>query len=237
MTTTSVMVSSSTELIAHVRMLYKLAIEDAASGKVSVRGTNCYTHYASPAYIGAVAAVEAYLNEIAFGPMTRGMMKESPLWQLDDDWAEHIEVRQKLLLVPILLFGRTFDKSGQPYQDFEMLVRMRNDFVHYKLRPSRPKYVKVLDQRSIALPAHPKGPDSPWVWKISTSEGIRWANNTACDIVHKLTEFIPEEHRDAIGTLAEGFARIETPLPIVFESLESKKGPGPKGKESGSVGD
>jgi hypothetical protein len=79
------MVSFSGGFISHVRMLYRLSLRGMASGGVAVHGINCYAHYAGPAYVSAVAAVEAFLNETAFGPMTQMLLGDSPLWYLDQD--------------------------------------------------------------------------------------------------------------------------------------------------------
>ena len=61
------------------------------------------------------------------------------------------------------------------------------------MKVKAPKYVKVLAQRGIALTACPKGADYAWVHKLSSSEGIRWAHNTACKTVQALVSLIPDD--------------------------------------------
>jgi hypothetical protein len=204
-----VMVSFSTNFISHVRMLYTLALEQRMSGKVSVYGINSYTNYAGPAYISSVASVEAFLNEITFGPMTEALYKDSALYRLDQDWLEFLDIRPKLMLIPQLLFNSTFSRSVQPYQDFDILVAVRNDFVHYKMHKNPPRYLKALEERSIALPHH-KEAAIVWADELSSSEGIRWAHNTSCRVVQALAQMIPEEHRHFLATLATSFAEIDT---------------------------
>ena len=201
--------SFSTDFMYHVRTLYRLALREMASGGVAVHGINSYTHYAAPAYVSAVQAVEAFLNETAFGPVAQMTLKESALWQLDRDWLERMDIKHKLLLVPQLLFGTTFDRAAQPYQDFDLLLRVRNDFVHYKMYRSPPKYVKALEQRSIALSTGRKEADYAWVHKLSSSEGIRWAHNTACRVVQALAQMIPDKQRDILAPLARDFVEID----------------------------
>jgi hypothetical protein len=203
------MVSFSTDFISHVRKLYQLSLEQRKSGKVAVHGINSYTQYAAPAYISAVAAVEAFLNEMAFNPMTQVILREAPLKHFDQDWLEWLDIKPKLQLIPQLLFDTTFDRATQPFQDFDLLVKVRNDFVHYKMHKPIPNYVQVLEQRSIALPASHGGADYAWVHKLSSSEGIRWAHNTACRVVQALAQMIPDKHRDFLAMLASGFVEID----------------------------
>ena len=78
----------------------------------------------------------------------------------------------------------------------QLLFRVRNDVVHYRMKfkndvDDLPKYVKELEQRKIALPKLPDGGDFIWIDKICSTEGIRWAHNTACRIVHTLAGFAP----------------------------------------------
>ncbi len=224
MSQSGVMVSFSTDFIEHVRLLYRLALDQMQSGKVEVYGINSYTHLAAPAYISSVAAVEAFLNEVAFRPSTKMLLKESSLWQVGQEWIERIDVRHKLLLVPQLLFDRTFERGEQPYQDFHLLVQVRNDFVHYKMKMKAPKYVKDLTQKAIALPEYPNGIEDIWVHRLSSSEGIRWAHNTACRTVQAFSSMIPEDDRPFLAGLSEAFVEIDQSFAVARQSrLKSGK--------------
>jgi len=199
----------SHNFIIHVRLLYDLSLNQMVSGDVSRHGLNCYTDYAGPAYVSAVASIEALINEIALGDMARLLISDSPLWDLDQDWVEKLEILHKLIIIPQLLFGNSFKRGNQPYQDMRLLIKVRNDFVHFKMKDKAPRYIKPLQDRGIALPAHPKGGDYIWVHKLSSSEGIRWANNTVYQVAKALVDFIPDEHRDFLfAFLAQNFIEI-----------------------------
>jgi hypothetical protein len=202
-----VMVSFSSNFLSHVHYLYLVALEERKSGKVLVYGINSYTSYGGPAYISSVAAVEAFLNEFMFYPMTKHFYKDAPLYRLDQKWLEQLDVRLKLVLIPQLLFNTSFDRSTQPYQDFDILVSVRNDFVHYKMHKGPPKYLKVLEDRSIALPHHEQAA-IVWTDQLSSSEGIRWAHNTSCKVVQAFAQMVPEQHRNFLATFAMGFFEI-----------------------------
>ena len=59
-------VTLSQDFTIHLKSLYNLALEELGSD-FALRGINCYSHYAAPALISAVAGVEAFLDEVVFG--------------------------------------------------------------------------------------------------------------------------------------------------------------------------
>ncbi len=209
-------VSVSTNLIHHVKQLYETSLKYLASKRGVRYGINGYTDHALPAYILAVAAVEAYVNESFLSNLSRTVFKDSPLWELQTDWVEKLELPVKLVLVPYYLFGKSFARDRQPYQDMMLLIRVRNIFVHYKMTSTPAKFLRALDDRRISLvaPQAPTGGDFAWAHKLSSSEGIRWAYNTACNTVQALADFIPKDKAD-FGTfgLASSFAAIPESYP------------------------
>ena len=215
--------SLSQDFVNNVHMLYQLGLEEICSGRVARDGINGYTTHAAPAYISAIASLEAFVNETFLGVFSKNLYTDSPLWLLDSDWVEKLELRHKLIIVPQLLFGQTYKRGEPPFQDLQLLFRVRNDVVHYKMKfpnssDGLPKYVKDLVSRKIALqsPAPGKG-DYPWISKICTTEGIRWANNTVCRAVKKLVSFVPDnQKRDFIFMLAGKFVEIPDSIPLTF---------------------
>jgi hypothetical protein len=193
-------------LIFHTRQLYWQALKGGISSEVAREGINVYAPLAPSAYIVTVAAVEAFVNEAFLSDTVRHFTKDSPLWSLSRDWIENLQLAHKLVLIPQLLFGQTFSRDSQPYQDMAVLIRVRNTFVHYKMKPSPYKFQKDLEQRSIAF----SSAKYPWAYSLSTTEGIRWAHNTACEIAHSLAGFVTpgDQHRVIIGHAAN-FHRVE----------------------------
>ena len=196
-------VTVSGTLIGYVRRLYDRALEYLASGHGVRRGINGYTDSALPAYIITVAAVEAFLNEAFLSDWPRLIFKESSLWSVPKRSLDKIELGLKLVLIPQLLFTKSFSRDSQPYQDFDLLIKIRNDFVHYKMKGKSPKYLQALDDRGISLVSPTKNSEADYAWphKVSSSEGIRWAHNTACSVVQELVSFIPLQEAES-GTIA-----------------------------------
>lgn len=181
-------------LIAHVRMIFNGALAEATRGKVTRNGYNVFASVALPSYVLAVAAVEAFINETLLGDMARVHFPQSPLWAVPDTSMDRLDICTKLVIVPQMLVGSSFERGTLPYQDFAVLVKVRNAIVHYKMDHAVPKWIKPLSDRKVAF-TPPKGIDYDWVWKMSCTEGIRWAHNSACAVAAKLVEFVPEARR------------------------------------------
>jgi len=103
-------------------------IEDRISGKVFTTEDNNFSDHALTVYIMTVTALEAFINELCFGPSSKMLNKD----RIPVEFFEDMEIRRKYYLLPLLLWGRTFDRGAPPYQDFEILIRLRNSLVHYK---------------------------------------------------------------------------------------------------------
>jgi hypothetical protein len=192
----------SGDLIAHVRFLYIMAKD-----RISINQTGDLVPIAVPSYILAVAAVEAFVNEMFLSDFGSRVLGKD---LLPGDF-EKLELRMKLIELPARVFGRTLSKGEQPYQDMDLLVELRNELVHYKMQTKPPKIIKQLAQNKIAVrvPAEEEqlGGPNPWTRRVGTLEGIRWANNTACKIVVALLNLAPPEKQDLVG-LAHNFQLI-----------------------------
>lgn len=209
----------SPNLIFNIRLHYDQALNQIISGNVVRHGINGYTDHAIPSYILAVATVEAFLNESLLSDWSKLLSKKSPLWNLSDDYLENIDIANKLIILPELLFNQTFSRDKQPYQDMAKLIKIRNIFVHFKMKHGTPKFIKDLDQKGFSLKAsipQDKGADFAWTQKLSSSEGIRWAHNTACNIIQAISTFAPVERlkNDPILSLAKYFKAIPDDYPI-----------------------
>ena len=219
-------VTISGGLIQHVRLILDLSLKYALTGKDVRHGHNVYSPHALPAYVISVSAVEALINETLLGYMARSIWRDSPLWNLKTDSLEKLDLLTKLIIVPQILFERSFTPNRQPLQDFIVLLKVRNDMVHYKMR-SEPRYLQPLVERGIALSSgKAKGnADYPWADKLSCTEGIRWAHNTACAVVHSIVDFLPKEERyiSSLSHLAMNFQCIPERYVVEWFETHHKK--------------
>ncbi len=104
------------------------------------------------------------------------------------------DILTKTVTVPQFLFGATFDRGAQPYQDFASLVRVRNEVTHFKMASKTPKLVNDLARQGVFMTS-PSAPRSefPWPSRISCTEGIRWAINTLAAMASELHDWLAED--------------------------------------------
>jgi hypothetical protein len=184
----------STGLLAYLKEQYRAALMVMVNDKDYHEGINGYTEHAIPAYIIAVTTVETFVNEMLLGPVGQ-MFSQKP--ESEGFWKalEAASLADKLIFAPEFHFGRTFLTDEQPYQDMNLLIKLRNFLVHYKMDFDFPKPVKDLQQRGIAL----NNLSDSWTSCISTTEGIRWAHNTVCETLKKIISFADESNHPILA--------------------------------------
>jgi hypothetical protein len=147
------------------------------------------------AIVFAAAAFEGFLNElgeVASGtggiPGTddrRVALLAEVLGEAEESKAS---TRLKYFLVGSVLQGRPFDRGNQPWQDLELLLRLRDAVIH--LEPTRfslkegmfsmtgEKLVEQLRQRGL-LPAFPADVKMVFLHWLSPRSVARWAINAS----------------------------------------------------------
>lgn len=193
---TGASVTISGDLIHHVRSLLFSGIRSYPDKKVIRHNTNIFSEDGIISYVVAVAAVEAYINEAFFKSHYRKWFEKAPLWSLRTDWLEKLQPIDKIVIIAELLLRASLRRAEAPLQDFDSLVKIRNEIVHYKNQTTTPKPVAELARRGIALVPPVEGLTQPWIWLVQCTEGIRWAHNTACKVVRALAGSVPNKIDD-----------------------------------------
>jgi hypothetical protein len=206
-------VTISGSLIGHVRKLYVSALKevvrrspDREAIRVNfiqhesmpsnmLRPQAAYeTEAALPGYILAATAVEAFINE-AF--LSDGSHHQTgvTLSTKERERLEWLSFEAKLVEVPKRIFGRSLARGQRVLQNMKLLIALRHELVHYKMGLKPPKVVKELALRRLASPPVPPAAEDggivPWVSRVSTAEGLRWAHNTACATVQAIIGLAP----------------------------------------------
>jgi hypothetical protein len=182
----------SSEFIVHVRRLFEDTLARMVERQVPLR-SGFQTATALPAYISAVAAIEAFLNEVFLSGSTPPGVNAPVLAEFRKT-LERIRLAEKLLLIPQLAFGNTLSTAQQPYQDMALLIQLRNELVHYKMGLKPPALVRSLAQRGLAVrvPVEQEaGGPMPWVDRVGTVHGILWAHNIACATARAVIALAP----------------------------------------------
>lgn len=108
------------------------------------------------------------------------------LEQLED---AHTQVTAKYLLASILLPKKPLRKGEQPYQDFDMLIDIRNDFVHPKAQVHPPKYFETFVNRGWTYNAKTdKVKLVGWMNQLETPQVARWACRAAHNMIWDIVE-------------------------------------------------
>jgi hypothetical protein len=190
----------------------KQAYERAKAG-----AKHCRSHESSDALISivfAAAAGEAFINEIGelasqpagffpeLGPEPHQVRTLAELLSEVEDARGTTNL--KYLLGKLALSGKTFDKGGNPYQDFAILMDVRNSLMHLKfdrvesvkINQVRIRYPGVVAKlRSKNILAEFEDDDNAiasWVQRVSTPAVARWACNATATIIKDVVESIPD---------------------------------------------
>lgn len=181
----------SWSLFFHLQDMYRAGVEVLTSKQPFRRvKLNGFYPYGLSAFPLAVAAWEAFLNENCMSVATQSDYPNVILWDIREQ-AEKWDTKLKAHLVPKLLLGQTFDKATQPYQDFLLLVEIRNHIVHFRLEDAPTRSLKDLAQRQITL-IPPENVQYAWPLQLQSTEAVRWSINTIAKMVQTLTHFFPE---------------------------------------------
>ena len=164
-------------------------------------------------------AAEAFINELpeaasrdAYG--TRGL--QLPAEPVLDDLAgtlsameqAHERIQAKYDAARKILTGRAFDHGAAPFQDFNDLIKLRNDLVHPRhqdrttalghTEPASP-VVRDLQRRGRTRTrgrrrGDPMGGMS-WLSEIYCGRMAAWAHKAACDVIAELIMALPRHER------------------------------------------
>jgi hypothetical protein len=154
-------------------------------------------------------ALEAFINEaadIAAFPVPSG----NPVHPLSVVTFAGIEkelkgsnssIHTKFLVAKWVFAGESYNKGIFPYQDFHLLIALRNTLVHIEgldITKTTLAGEEIAKQPSILKKLFPKkilaAPTTPdlWLSRIATLETARWACNTATAMYRSLVEVIPD---------------------------------------------
>ena len=157
------------------------------------------------AVIFAVVAMEAFINEIAELASHPHPVPEPPsiavLANLLTE-AEQGSLQLKFSIGKAVLDDVPYDKGGQPFQHFQLLVSLRNQLVHYRelnrltgvlaMEPSTPPAI-VNNLRSINILAEYPADSNPQpIGYFETRAVGQWACNVASKMVYSILDVVPE---------------------------------------------
>lgn len=195
---------------------------------------NFYSPKFLDVFILSTTSLEAFINEriaISLEICKRRLSLNDPvnLDTVDSDLL-HVKIlnrmiraslREKYLKIPQLLWNNKFDVTKYPFHDFELLVKIRNDIIHYKMpfydeRNLDPPWAKELFSKGLFLSEPVIVPPDPlpnenkriWIDEICTLKAARWAHNTTCTIIKQFYEMSEGILRDITDDYADYFIEL-----------------------------
>jgi hypothetical protein len=177
---------------------------DAATAANRVATEPRLSNDALTAIVMAAASTEAFVNEFPeYAPLMYSVLgpTEAPdavtavvqvLQELEES---RVPVTTKYLVASQVLIGKAFNTGAAPYQDFKLLIDLRNAIMHIK--PTREgdrhpgkRIADVLGQRGLALPNTGPGTLS-WFDRIKTPMVASWAHDAALDTIRATLALVP----------------------------------------------
>lgn len=208
-------------LIAHSAFIYSLAVQAHERSLKAHREGKTLQEDAIAAVILAVASLEGFINDLVSLHSILG--RPLSLTTISEHWEdfEGFSVQAKYLLLGVVL-GKPFRKGAQPYQDFRLLVQLRNLLVHLKpgeillegdkLRWKQPGIFRKLVARELISDAvlnvthHQK---TSWYWHISSVKVAAWACNTTSAVVRHVGDGLPQGAlKTAVDTILLRFKEV-----------------------------
>lgn len=185
-------------------VLYGIAKNAYERTKTAGSDTDQVHNDALVAITFSAATLEALVMEIAFhakrvaqrDPHSPATLLALVLEELE---ASRGAPTAKYNLLLATLFGKQYDKGAQPFQDFHLLFRIRNDIIHLKpqVLASEPvSIVAALTNKGLCKPKNPHVHTS-FISDISTCATARWACNVVSNMVQSIRECLPDDEGDA----------------------------------------
>ena len=184
----------------------------------------------------SVVALEAFINELT--ELALDSSKNAPgsdhpavgVFGEGMDEAErcHASLQSKFLLGNWILSGERLAKGTQTYQDFELLVYLRNTLLHFKANPAfeqstppeeahRELFNKFRSKNILAEDA--QGSDGTWIFLIETKAVAEWSCRTAAQMIRDFCLRVPQSR---VKAMCDHFVRAFAPDNL-FKTLRASE--------------
>ena len=169
------------------------------------------------AVILAHASLEAYLNE--FLNLREHMDPQK--WAAAISELRRASIQSKWALAAQLFGGKSFDKAGEPYQSFSLLVTLRNELIHYDpgFRPLGTFPSKTIEALNIKFPFEYPG-KTDWTVQVLNPKCAKWVCGTVRAMISKFHELVGDPDLTALPPIGLRHRRRAT--------LPPKRGEGHK---------
>jgi len=155
----------------------------------------------------AVMTLETFINELAELPAYPPEFEDGRVAQFADIMREVEKSRGSLetryRFAKWIFAGRAYDMGQTPYQDFALLLSLRNALVHLKpmdweidetsfgLTVNHPSVVERLKSKRLIVDTDSKEKGRTWLQVVSTKEVAKWACNRVVAMIRGAIDDLP----------------------------------------------
>jgi hypothetical protein len=206
----------------HTGQIFSIA-KKAYNKSISQTQQNKPSDDALVAIVFAVLTLEAVMSQVIH--MAKSFANMSPkigmfadfLNQLDD---ARTNLKYKYFLAHWLLCDKKLSRGAKLYQDFSLLIDIRNALVHLKpdkvsVESKIDNLLKKLNDRKLLsdgfIPCYNSGRRAIWVFYISNSNVAKWACNTAVSMIEGFWKETPD---DKVKQFFETIAGVRSFKPL-----------------------
>ncbi|ENJ1591351.1 hypothetical protein AB0539_004711 [Vibrio parahaemolyticus] len=177
------------------------------SAKKALERSYSDTTEASVAIMMSAMALECYINDFTQRVTHHNSICEDNeiiaklSFFLNEYENNNNSLKSKIDLIFYILNGEKTDKGSRLYQDLDMLLQLRNSYVHRKpestgkngLEVEKPhKYVRFFVERKLIENPPEKYPPI-WSYALNSPKVAQWALNTVKAVINNITASLPEE--------------------------------------------
>ena len=168
----------------------------------------------------AASAIEAFINEFGeialtfHSPKNEDKIINQLVNVLKELEKAKESTRLKYQFVKFILSNQTYDKGKPPYEDLNLLFRLRNNIVHSKPTEITDKPEKITNTliAKKLLKENNSNLIISWLSRISKRSVAKWAINSTIDIIRDLQKSVIDstiKNNDAKIILSQHFTKID----------------------------
>jgi hypothetical protein len=173
----------------------------------------------------SVVALEAFINELtelALDAYNYPLQVNPPAISVFGDCmteaeSSHASLQSKFLLGNWMLSGERLNKGTQTYQDFILLIHLRNTLLHFKANPAfeqstppeevhRELFNKFRNKNILAEDT--QGSDGTWTFLFETKAVAEWSCSTAAKMIRDFCLRVPQS---TVKALCDHFVQAFAP--------------------------
>ncbi|SRR6266568_4818849 len=187
--------------------LFGIALDALRRASTAPSSTSPAQADACVAAIMAAAALEAFINEVAFAARDP-LVVDQVVHRLGDALkaVEQASLESKYQIAHLCLVGLPYDQGAPPYQDFVLLIKLRNNIVHRRTetfamsedweRTSRNAVLEGLRTRGVVSTEA-----GEFMFIVETKAMAEWACNTVRSFARHLVAAMPSDFQTQLQAM------------------------------------